>query len=1234
MPRLPLSFGLFRRSRLDTIVRRPPRRRRRRRLAVQTLDDRAMLSGISPLALNDSFSLPTDGALAIDAPGILANDSDPEGDPLSAELFNGTAHGTLEFQTDGSFSYLPAPGFSGYDSFSYLAFDGTSHSALAAVTLHVVSPTAPALDLDGDDSSALGGDFATTFTEGSSPVAIVDSDASLTDPDSPQLTSLLVTITNLEDGGQETLSANTAGTNIVASYAGGVLTLRGSDSVAAYRQVLGTLVYQNISQNPSTLPRVITLAASDGMHTSNVAVSTVSVVGVNDSPQATSDHYTTSEDTLLVIPAAGGVLANDADVEGAALSAVLVSMPSHGAITLLADGSLNYTPHPNYFGPDSFTYLATDGSTSSNIATVNLSIDPVNDAPIAAADSYNTTQGGMLKVASAGVLANDRDVDGDRLTALVAAGPAHGTLTLSADGSFVYIPEAGYAGSDSFTYEASDGAVTTPATVAIQVAAVNSLPVAANDSFELAEDGILNVLAPALLANDVDGDGDPLSVALVTRPMHGTLTLNADGSFSYTPYANYQGVDGFSYVATDGPGTSDVAAVTLSIQAMNDPPVAMDDQYMTGRNTPLVVAAAGVLEQDADVEGDSLSARLVSPTSHGTLELMPDGSFRYIPDAGFHGSDAFSYVASDGAVESNAATVTIVVASLDPENQAPEATADNNQVPEDGVLAIPAPGVLANDADANGDLLTAVLVTRPLHGVLIFGDDGSFTYTPHADFVGSDSFTYQASDGQLTSTPMTVTLTVTETTDAPGAGDDLLPPWSPAAGSLTIAASQLLANDSPGPAHESGQALSIVDVGGAVHGTAAIVNGSILFTPEPLYQGPASFNYTVTDNGLTGGLADPRQATATVSFEVLPAAASTGWLFDFNGPNALTAPGYIGVGPVNAFRDIGKNYGWNETSAAVDRTAPSDYKLLDGHSGTSNTFLMTNLPAGEYLANVTIGDATRTVDEVQFKIMGAADPLTPMTAPAGQFASAATRVVISSGRLILEIADLGGVDRLFGINSLELRPMESVGQIKLECITAATTLLADGRSIDTFQGSGAPANALLTLTTSIGSFATPDLPLSASPYVGLQVMSDSLGQFRFQLERPAGAGAASTRITATEVTGRALGSLNHVWQPAQASPTTQLSQSALTQAIVASDPIIAGPAAPPALSTSTPLLGKRALASPSFSPDPWQSVGAAIARPDPSAAESLADASTLAGLSVNGPLTAADWIFSLEQWNA
>ena len=290
-----------------------------------------------------------------------------------------------------------------------------------------------------------------------------------------------------------------------------------------------------------------------------------------------------------------------------------------------ADGSLSYVPDANFNGTDTFTYKANDGTLDSNVATVTITVKGVNDKPVAVDDVYSTDEDTTLTVVAAdGVLKNDSDIDSGTLTAILVVGPTHGALTLNADGSLSYVPDANFNGTDTFTYKANDGTLdSNVATVTITVKGVNDKPVAVDDVYSTDEDTTLTVVAAdGVLKNDSDIDSGTLTAILVVGPTHGALTLNADGSLSYVPDANFNGTDTFTYKANDGTLDSNVATVTITVKGVNDKPVAVDDVYSTDEDTTLtVVAADGVLKNDSDIDSGTLTAILVVGPTHGALTL-------------------------------------------------------------------------------------------------------------------------------------------------------------------------------------------------------------------------------------------------------------------------------------------------------------------------------------------------------------------------------------------------------------------------------------------------------------------------------------------------------------------------------------------------------------------------------------------------------------------------------------
>lgn len=273
----------------------------------------------------------------------------------------------------------------------------------------------------------------------------------------------------------------------------------------------------------------------------------------------------------------------------------------------------------------------------------------VNRLPDANDDETRTASGAAVTIA---VLANDSDPDEDDLTITAVTQPANGSVT-NHGGAVTYQPQSGFAGADVFTYTISDGhGGTDTASVTVRV---NKPPVANDDSAAASEDSAATF---DVLANDNDADGDPLTVASITQPIHGSASINSDGSISYMPHPNYSGRDSFTYTVSDG-RDSDSASVIVTVVNANDPPSAVDDAVSTGKNSAVIVA---VLANDSDADGDALHIDSVSRPANGTAAILADGTIRYKPKGGFEGTDSFTYTISDGRGGVSTATVTVEVA--------------------------------------------------------------------------------------------------------------------------------------------------------------------------------------------------------------------------------------------------------------------------------------------------------------------------------------------------------------------------------------------------------------------------------------------------------------------------------------------------------------------------------------------------------------------------------------------
>jgi len=508
-------------------------------------------------------------------------------------------------------------------------------------------------------------------------------------------------------------------------------------------------------------------------------------VPANHAPIAADDTATVPEDGSAAVSA----LANDTDEDGDVLTPSLVTGPANGTLTLGANGIFTYVPKANFFGTDSFTYRVSDGIAESNVATVSLTVTPVNDAPIA----FDVT--GQVMEDGPAVILTPAFTD-------VAAGDAHsfsldttgtkGNAIINVDGTFTYDPnsafetlKAGAIATDTFHYTVTDqDGLSSTRTVTITVTGENDAPFAVSDAAEIDEDSVLTMSSPgSVLANDLDVDaGDTKAVVAVngsatavgqavTLPSGAKLTLNADGTFVYDPNGAFEALgdgqsiaDGFAYTMADAAGATSTAQVTITVRGRNDAPIATDDAVTVAKNGSKVIA---VLANDSDAEGSELSIENVSQPGAGAVVVNSDGTVTYTAAANFTGGDSFKYRASDGTSLSNIATVRIQVT---PGNGAPVVLTEiaDQLSPEDTPWSFVLPASIFSDPDGDELGYTAALASgEPLPAWLAFdAATKSFSATPPVNFNGVLAIKVTASDREFSASD-TFTLTVTPVNDAP-----------------------------------------------------------------------------------------------------------------------------------------------------------------------------------------------------------------------------------------------------------------------------------------------------------------------------------------------------------------------------------------------------------------------------------------------------------------------------------
>jgi VCBS repeat-containing protein len=699
----------------------------------------------TPVAVVDSATTAEDSAVVID---VLANDSDADGDALSIVGTSNPANGSVTINGDGTLSYTPDPDFVGTDTFEYTVEDASGASSTATVTVDV-DPTNDA------------------------PVAVIDNTS--TDEDTAVVIDVLANDTDM-DGDVLSVTSTTDPAN-------GSVTINGD----------GTLTYTPDPDFEGTDSFEYTMEDPDGA--TSTATVTVEVNPANDPPVAVVDTATTAEDTALVID----VLANDTDPDGDALTVTGVGDPANGSAVVNGDGTITYTPDPDFEGTDSFAYTVQDPSGATSMATVTVTVDPANDAPVAVVDTATTIEDAGVII---DVLANDSDVDGDALTVTGTTAPANGTAVVNANGTITYTPDAGFEGTDTFTYTVQDPTgESSTATVTVAVNPGNDTPVAVVDSVTTTEDSAVVI---DVLANDTDADGDTLTVSGASDPANGSVVVNGDGTITYTPDSDFEGTDTFSYTVEDPSGATSTATVTVTVDPANDVPVAVVDTATTIEDAGVII---DVLANDSDIDGDALTVTGTTAPANGTAVVNTNGTITYTPDPDFEGTDSFDYTIEDPSGETSTATVTVEV---NPANDPPVAVVDTATTDEDTGVVI---DVLANDSDAEGDTLSITGTSNPANGSVAINGDGTLTYTPDPDFVGTDTFEYTVEDASGASSTATVTVDVDPTNDAPVAVID-----NTSTDEDTAVVIDVLANDTD----VDGDALSVTSTTDPANGSVTI----------------------------------------------------------------------------------------------------------------------------------------------------------------------------------------------------------------------------------------------------------------------------------------------------------------------------------------------------------------------------------------------------------------------------
>ncbi|CAM2064826.1 Tandem-95 repeat protein [Sulfidibacter corallicola] len=768
-----------------------------------------------PTAVADNATTPEEVQVDID---VTANDVDPDaGDTLTVISVDNGANGTASIVAN-MVRYVPDLNFNGDDTFNYTIQDSTGNMSSAAITV-TVSPV--------NDQPQAVDDAANTNEDNGLDIDVLSNDIKL---DAGNGDSLLVL--------DVTLPAN------------------GSSAVNPDQ----TVNYTPNADFNGVDSFTYTIRDEEGL--TDTATVTVTVDPVNDPPTAGDDNAATVEDTDVTV----SVLNNDSDPDtGDTLTVTGAGNGTNG--TTVFDGtSVTYTPNPAFVGNDSFTYTIEDGSGAPATATVSIAVNADQAEPIAVDIDVETEEGEPVVI---------RPLDGlfpgdnGPLFLVSTSQPAEGSASLIIDpagtatqpDAILYQPFETFTGVETFTYTVSDQVGNTAsANINMTVVAKNSAPVASPDIAQTEADTAVSI---DVLANDRDPDGDALEVVFATDGVNGSVVVNPDDTVTYTPDSGFEGLDQFAYTVRDPGNLGDTVLVSVDVVGPGEADVAIDDSATTPEDTPIEVF---VLANDGDGGGPLSIQSVTQPTNGSVIINAGNTTVTYTPDPNFDGDgdgstvdDLFSYTlaGSRGGSPLTATVSVFIIPRIDP----PNAVDDNPNVDEDSSTPI---DILANDSDPEGGAtLTVTEVTQAITGATTLNPDQTVTYTPPADFNGSDLFSYTIENEAGLRRSAVVLVTVDPVNDPPTANDDA----ETVLEAGTDYPIDVLANDDIAP--DTGETLTITAVGTPDNGGSAVIAAGgtrIDYTPETSFVGTETFTYTIDDGSGAANATD----TATVTITVTP----------------------------------------------------------------------------------------------------------------------------------------------------------------------------------------------------------------------------------------------------------------------------------------------------------------------------------------------------------------------------
>lgn len=612
---------------------------------------------------------------------VSANDSEGDGDALSYSTFNTAQNGAFNFNPNGSFTYLPNSEFIGTETINYMVCDDNGNCASASLTIIVLtSNTAPL---------ALSTTVATNEDE--------------------QINGTLMPSISDAEGGEFTFT-----------------TLQAPEH--------GNLQWQNSGGYTFTPDNnfygtdTFTYRVCDNGNLCDEASVTITINAINDAPVIGSETSEVNEDETLT----QNLATNDSDAEGDAISYVLIQAPTNGVASISSTGIFTYTPATDFWGVDAVTYEVCDALNACSQGVLNISILSVNDAPQANGFTH-TVQEDETVIGNLSSLVDH--VDSETLFFGTMIAPLNGSVVIENQGTYSYSPNTNYFGNDQFTYLVCDPlGICDTATILIALSSINDAPNAVSDNLVTQED-----LSAEwnIAANDSDAEMQVMTYQLISESTLGIALVNASGTLSFVPFANAHGTEQLIVSVCDSENTCTNSTIQLTVTAINDMPLVAAQVASMNEDTDLTATLANAA---TDIEGGALTFTLTSIAENGILQFNEDGSYEYLPDTHFNGTEYIQFVVCDEEGGCSPSTLEIIVASVNdiPQSQSTQLTLSEDSATEGDFTEL--------TADADNEELFYTIFQTTQHGTFVAAANGSFVYAPTANYFGTDTLFYAACD--------------------------------------------------------------------------------------------------------------------------------------------------------------------------------------------------------------------------------------------------------------------------------------------------------------------------------------------------------------------------------------------------------------------------------------------------------------------------------------------------------